>query len=238
MSENRREFLQKTAAAGLAAGLTASVTAADGDAKGVPTRPLGKTGVNVSIICLGGWHIGAVKDVFHQIESPWVHVDIHCVEPTEERPWHTFVTSGMSERPMTTNDPGLRYAELVLSLPPTWPLQTVTWPLELLQNLAELPHRFDTLLWTGHTIPNGDPPEPYAPGTELRCALIGPALLVPDEFARLSAAGRDVTFHGVILLTAPEMQLKLDNGLDALYDKLDEAEVSEMVELDRASAVA
>jgi predicted aldo/keto reductase-like oxidoreductase len=24
----------------------------------LPTRPLGKTGVNVSIICLGGWHIG------------------------------------------------------------------------------------------------------------------------------------------------------------------------------------
>jgi predicted aldo/keto reductase-like oxidoreductase len=25
---------------------------------GLPTRPLGKTGVNVSILCLGGWHIG------------------------------------------------------------------------------------------------------------------------------------------------------------------------------------
>ena len=24
----------------------------------IPTRPLGKTGVNVSILCLGGWHIG------------------------------------------------------------------------------------------------------------------------------------------------------------------------------------
>ena len=24
----------------------------------IPTRPLGKTGVNVPIICLGGWHIG------------------------------------------------------------------------------------------------------------------------------------------------------------------------------------
>ena len=26
------------------------------------TRPLGRTGVNVSILCLGGWHIGTVKD--------------------------------------------------------------------------------------------------------------------------------------------------------------------------------
>jgi uncharacterized protein len=31
-------------------------------AAGLPTRPLGLTGVNVSIIALGGWHIGDVKD--------------------------------------------------------------------------------------------------------------------------------------------------------------------------------
>src|SRR5688500_14692942 len=30
--------------------------------EGIPTRPLGKTGVNVSILCLGGWHIGSLKD--------------------------------------------------------------------------------------------------------------------------------------------------------------------------------
>ena len=27
-------------------------------ANGLPTRPLGKTGANVSVLCLGGWHIG------------------------------------------------------------------------------------------------------------------------------------------------------------------------------------
>jgi aryl-alcohol dehydrogenase-like predicted oxidoreductase len=28
----------------------------------IPTRTLGRTGVNVSVLCLGGWHIRAVKD--------------------------------------------------------------------------------------------------------------------------------------------------------------------------------
>lgn len=58
----RREFLQKTAV-----GVSALAIGADLLAKttpwqqtGVPTRPLGRTGENVSIICLGGWHIGAV----------------------------------------------------------------------------------------------------------------------------------------------------------------------------------
>src|SRR5438309_7297615 len=60
---NRRNFLQTGLAAGAALGLTAAAAEAeDASAKGLPTRPLGKTGVNVSILCLGGWHIGAVKD--------------------------------------------------------------------------------------------------------------------------------------------------------------------------------
>src|SRR6266700_2907270 len=28
----------------------------------LPTRPLGKTGIQVSLICVGGWHIRSVKD--------------------------------------------------------------------------------------------------------------------------------------------------------------------------------
>src|SRR5436190_19483868 len=40
--------------AGIAGGADASA--------GLPTRPLGKTGVRISILALGGWHIGSVKD--------------------------------------------------------------------------------------------------------------------------------------------------------------------------------
>jgi predicted aldo/keto reductase-like oxidoreductase len=58
---NRRDFLASTVAAGAALGLADALGAADNSA-GVPTRPLGKTGVRVSMIALGGWHIGSVKD--------------------------------------------------------------------------------------------------------------------------------------------------------------------------------
>ena len=53
------------AAGAVAFGTARPSTAKPEDKKpgeGIPTRPLGKTGVNVSILCLGGWHIGAVKD--------------------------------------------------------------------------------------------------------------------------------------------------------------------------------
>src|SRR5437763_11005240 len=57
----RREFLQSSLAAGAAVGLAAATDAAEAKS-GLPTRPLGRTGVRVPIVCLGGWHIGSVKD--------------------------------------------------------------------------------------------------------------------------------------------------------------------------------
>ena len=38
--------------------------------------------------------------------------------------------------------------------------------------LARLPHEFQTLLWQGHTVPNGDPALPYARNTKLCGALV------------------------------------------------------------------
>ena len=60
--ETRREFLQAGLAATAAAGLAGNAAGQDDAKNGLPTRPLGKTGVNVSILCLGGWHIGSIKD--------------------------------------------------------------------------------------------------------------------------------------------------------------------------------
>lgn len=57
---SRREFVH-TVLAGLAMG-KAMVQAQEPSPAGIPTRPLGKTGQRVSIIALGGWDIGAVRD--------------------------------------------------------------------------------------------------------------------------------------------------------------------------------
>jgi predicted aldo/keto reductase-like oxidoreductase len=62
-NNHRRDFLRSSLAAGTALGLAELATGADdATGNGVPTRALGKTGEKVSIICLGGWHIGSVKD--------------------------------------------------------------------------------------------------------------------------------------------------------------------------------
>ncbi|MCC6590431.1 MAG: aldo/keto reductase [Bryobacterales bacterium] len=57
---SRREVLMGAGIATLAQQVIAQTSAAGPN--GVPTRVLGRTGQRVSILCLGGWHIGAVKD--------------------------------------------------------------------------------------------------------------------------------------------------------------------------------
>jgi aryl-alcohol dehydrogenase-like predicted oxidoreductase len=57
---SRRELLAGASFAALAHDVIAQTAPAS--ATGLPTRVLGRTGQRVSILCLGGWHIGAVKD--------------------------------------------------------------------------------------------------------------------------------------------------------------------------------
>jgi predicted aldo/keto reductase-like oxidoreductase len=56
-ANTRRTFLGQAAAAAIAEGAAAQSTSG-----GMPMRVLGRTGVKVSIVGIGGWHIGAVKD--------------------------------------------------------------------------------------------------------------------------------------------------------------------------------
>jgi predicted aldo/keto reductase-like oxidoreductase len=72
---DRREFLAASLAAGAALGLGSVADAAEEKSAGLPTRPLGNTGVRVSLICLGGWHIGAVKDQAEAVKIMHAAID-------------------------------------------------------------------------------------------------------------------------------------------------------------------
>jgi hypothetical protein len=187
-------------------------------------------------------HFGEPENVLHEIISPYVHIDLHVVMPTSERPVITVVTSGMSERPMA----GGVYAELMLILPPTWPTEGDPefetdegyWPYRLLKTLARLPHEYQTRLWLGDTVPNGDPPQPYARNTKLCGALIAPMVMQEHEAAEVfEYDGREIHLLSVWPLHADEMRVKLDHGLDRLSDLLDEAQIIEIVDADRPSVV-
>jgi aryl-alcohol dehydrogenase-like predicted oxidoreductase len=64
MDKTRRDFLKQAVAGATVAALAESVLAqtAPASATGLPTRVLGRTGQRVSILALGGWHIGTFTE--------------------------------------------------------------------------------------------------------------------------------------------------------------------------------
>ena len=188
-------------------------------------------------------HIGAPATVFHEIISDLVHIDVHIVAPRPGRNFYTLVTSGMSARAMKV-PPGVEdfsYAELAISLPPSWPLTQEDfkdprnyWPVRLLKMLARMPHEYDTWLCASHTVPNGQPPEPYAANTRLCCAMIAPVVMAPVEFNSLVVSPEmKIRFYGVVPLYKEEMDLKLKDGADAIFDRFDRFKVSELLDINR-----
>ncbi|MNN35009.1 Suppressor of fused protein (SUFU) [compost metagenome] len=185
-------------------------------------------------------HLGPIANVFHEIISDTVHLDVHVVMPTEDCPNIRLVTSGMSDLPMTLGE-GVEvspYLELMMTLPADWPLQQDQlqdernyWPIRLLKTLARLPHKYGTWLGLGHTVPNGDPAEPYAPGVGFDGAILLLALSAPDEVDELPIDdGRTIEFLSVVPLYPEEMALKLSHGTDALIDLLSDNDIGDVIE--------
>ncbi|MFC4310110.1 suppressor of fused domain protein [Steroidobacter flavus] len=188
-------------------------------------------------------HLGKVERVFHEIISDTVHIDVHLVKPSEGFPFARLVTSGMSDLPMTIPEgvEAPRFVELLMTLPGNWRLDQDSfadevwyWPVRLLKRLARLPHKYNTWLGFGHTVPNGDPAEPYASSTRLCGAMILLSMTVPDDFHRLRIdANKEITFFSVVPLYDEEMNLKLRAGSDELLDKFDRMRVTDVVDLSR-----
>jgi suppressor of fused protein SUFU len=188
--------------------------------------------------------LGAIETVFHELVSPYVHLDVLIVEATEERPFHWLVTSGMSSRPMPAGEDEPDRLELLIALPADWPLDRESWqddryywPVEMLKTLARMPHEYGFALGPWHTVPNGDPAEPYGPGTKLCGAMIVPPRLTPDEFDLLETPDGPVQFCAIWFLHRDEMEAKLKRGSGEIARALWDADVSEIVEPDRSSAL-
>jgi hypothetical protein len=191
-------------------------------------------------------YVGPIASVFHELVSDLVHVDVHVVDPTPERDYYTLITSGMSDRPMSPppDADDLLFAELMICLPPDWPLtkeafkdENNYWPVRWLKMLARLPHEYETWLFTSHTVPNGDPAQPFADNTEMCCALLLDPVLFDDEFRTLAIdAHKAIHFLALVPLYFEEMECKLRDGYDALLRRLDRAGVNELLDVRRKNA--
>lgn len=188
-------------------------------------------------------HFGEFANVFQEIASPDIQVDIGIVAPTPARNFYTLVTMGMGAHKMHLPDGlegrGFERAEMVLCLPPQWDLNSSEeedyWPLRWLKILARLPGNEDTWLGWGHTVPNG---EPLAKNTQFS----GVLLELPYRFGEEAVVcrlpgGETVRFYQVLPLYEEEMDFKVRHGTDALVDRFG-GEIPDVVNIHRKNVCA
>ena len=175
-------------------------------------------------------YFGEFENVFHELSSPDIHVDICVVPPSKERYYYTLVTMGMGAHRMNVPEELAEYklerAELAIALPGNWKLKREDlknerwyWPIRLLKTLARLPIASDTWLGFGHTMDNE---EDFAKGTKLCAAILtGPQDTEDGSEVCILPSGEEVNFYQVIPLYREELEYKMEHDADALLDKMD-----------------
>ncbi|MET1076495.1 MAG: suppressor of fused domain protein [Pseudomonas sp.] len=167
---------------------------------------------------------GDCDSVSHEISPLSPHIDVFVYKPGYQgRTFYTLVSSGMSDVPMT----------LAAGIPDDYQraeiLMYVTEPKEeyihLIRYYARYPHQYGSYFAQGHTIPNGQPAEPYFSPGSLDTVLFISSILSPDnEFSdRLyEKSGIPVQLLHLTPITTAELEFKLEHGSDRLYDIFDE----------------
>lgn len=191
-------------------------------------------------------YFGKYANVFHEIESPDIHVDIYVVDPTPERNYYTLVTAGAGAHKMNVPeelaDRKLDRAEILVTLPPGWklPIPEKTddekwyWPLHWMKNLARLSGNQGTWLGYGHTVHSD---EPFAENTELSYIM----LTMPYFFEAAASAcklpdGSEVNFYQMLPLYADEAEFRTEFGTNALEECFPE-DFDLVIDVGRANVV-
>ncbi len=166
-------------------------------------------------------NVGEIVQVFHEVVSDELHIDVHQGRSRGDARYQWLFTSGMSRKPMRL-PPEINanpYAELVMCLPPDWPLNVNAfrdennyWPVRLLKSLARYPHENSTWLYAGHSLPRG---KSFAANTRMSSVmLLRPQLLGAKPFVRVH--NHEVLLWAVCPLYEDELAYKEANGFEAL----------------------
>lgn len=187
-------------------------------------------------------HLGPASRTFDPPPDAPADVSVLFIPQQETRPVHTLITLGLSDRPMTvpSGKSGPRYIELMMTLPRTWKLDERSladerwyWPIRQLFVVARKPQAEKSWLGWGEVIPNGEPPQRYAPNTKLSGSVIVPSLLVPQDFYELKIAAHTIAFFCLLPLYKEEMDLQKEKGVNSLFETLLDAGVKDFIDPQR-----
>lgn len=156
-----------------------------------------------------------------------------------------LVTNGMSAKPMTVPEgaENFRFAELVVYLPPDWPLNEKAledpkhyWPIDWLRRIARWPYQNKTWLGGQYAIiANGEPPAPLGPNVRFTCWLV---MAEPLDFGRMRRSdGSWVVFYGLYPLYSEERDMEKEHGVQHILTLFQKHQFPAFVNLARPNLV-
>jgi len=191
---------------------------------------------------------GEVAYVLHPpISADDRHIDIHIIPPRSDDPHYTVFTTGMSEVAMNAPEGEPALVELMMRLPQDWhdtllweiPADAQEyWPINVIQYLARFPEQYETWLGHGHTVPNGDPPQPMVDGSPFTCIFVCDPPNSDRGFGRIALAeGRFIQVYALLPITTAEMNLCIEQGENPMLAALSDAGVGYVINAARKSVI-
>lgn len=180
-------------------------------------------------------HFGPINQpVMHSKDRQDPQIDVYQFEPTEERPYWTLITGGMSDdrQPALVDikeDVAPR-AEIMLYVH-----EPQQWMFHVLKSLAELPFESGSFLHWHHTVPS----RVSMTGREslLTSFFFLPPYFESDEFDSLKIDGDRVNILWLVPITDAEREFAVANGPEALEGLMVENELDPVVFEPRESLV-
>lgn len=184
-------------------------------------------------------NISEITAIYHDNTTENIPLDLYHIAPNAMHAFHIFITSGMSHLPMPveTMTSENRRLELLIFLPPEWPVgkrafadENNYWPVRFLQILASLPQQRQTCLHLHQVIPVSGENADIA-NTDFSGFLLVPPIHLNPEFARLNTDdGEKILFLAVMPLYAEEMDFILEHGTEALIRKFNQYKINAVID--------
>jgi hypothetical protein len=180
-------------------------------------------------------HFGALNQpVMHSTDFKPMHVDIYQFAPTNERPFWTLITGGMSDARQIRPDDCAEHmsprAEILMYVP-----EPQNWMFSVLKGLAEMPFDRNTYLHWWHTVPNGFPMT--AQPSLLTSFFFLPPYHESADFGELTLEGDRVDFLWLVPITEAERAFAVEHGSRELEMLMENAELSHVLDESRSSVV-
>lgn len=167
-------------------------------------------------------------------------LEIVSIDPSDDIPWRTLLTYGVSKTEMETSEDDLKYCEFAIQVPSDWPLdneslkkQEYFWPIVWLRKLSNYPFETNTLLKDQNTI-SGDDTKSFAPNTKLNSFLL---IQDPDLHGTMLSNNKFINIYTLIPLYHEECEDIKKNGVVPVLTKFEENVIGQTVEIDRPNVI-